>query len=182
MTELLKHLKSRHVNLELYKGLSLSEEDHSATFMLWNLSGQLVGYQQYRPHRPKVDHSLNPRELRYFTYATKTDVSSQMHAVFGLDLLDTNNKTLFVVEGVFDAVRLHNLGLNALALLACHPKQMCSWLWSMDYTVVPVCEGDAAGQKLKVMANSDLVEYLPENVDLGDMTDEEVLEKFSKYL
>ncbi len=182
MTTLLKHLTSRHVNVELYKGLTISEDDFSATFFLWNLSGQLVGYQQYRPERPKMDHTLNPRELRYFTYATKCDVNTQKHAVFGIDLLNPKQKTLFVVEGVFDAVRLHNLGLNALAVLACNPKQMKSWLGTLGYTIIPVCEGDAAGQKLKSLANTDNVEYLDDGFDLGDMTDEEIFNKFQHYL
>lgn len=182
MTTVLNHLKHRHVNVELYNGLTVSEETNSATFLLWNLSGQLVGYQQYRPEQPKMDHKLDPRELRYFTYATKGELKSQMHAVFGLELLDPNKKLLFVVEGVFDAVRLHNLGLNAVAVLGCNPKQMKTWLWSLNYTVVPVCEGDKAGQKLKSLANTSLVEYLDEGLDLGDMTEEEVLKKFESYL
>ncbi|MBM25455.1 MAG: hypothetical protein CL760_07210 [Chloroflexi bacterium] len=182
MTTLLTHLKNRHVNTELYKGLTVSEEEQTATFLLWNLSGQLVGYQQYRPERPKMDHTLDPRELRYFTYATKLEPKRQMHAVFGLDLLNKNNKTLFVVEGVFDAVRLHNLGLNCLAMLGCNPKQMKTWLWSMDYDVVPVCEGDKAGKKLKNLSNNGKSLFLSEGVDLGDMTNEEVLETFKEYL
>ena len=182
MTTLLTHLKNRYVNTELYKGLTVSEEEQTATFFLWNLSGQLVGYQEYKPGRPKMDNRLSPRELRYFTYVTKLDPKRQMHAVFGLELLNKNNKVLFVVEGIFDAVRLHNLGLNCLAMLGCNPKQMKTWLWSMHYEVVPVCEGDKAGKKLKKLSNNGRSLFLPEGLDLGDMTDAEVLDTFKVYL
>ncbi len=181
MQNLLKHLNDRHLNPSLYNAF-LAEDGSTATFPLWNLSGQLVGYQQYTPFQPKCDKKLNPRELRYFTYLTKTDHNAQMLSAFGLELLDPNKKYVFVCEGVFDACRLHNLKLNALGLLACDPKPLKSWLWSMGYVVVPVCEGDEAGQKLKSLANTDDVVFLPQGKDLGDLTDEEVLSTFSHYL
>jgi hypothetical protein len=181
MTTLHAHLKERHLNVELYPNMVLSEETNSATFMLWNLSGELVGYQQYTPERPKMDSSLDPRELRYFTYL-KSEHQLKALTAFGVELLDQSQKYVFVLEGVFDTCRLHNLGLNALGMLACDPKFTKSWLWSLGYTVVPVCEGDKAGQKLAKLANTDEVVYLPEGKDLGDLTDEEVLEYFSKYL
>ena len=182
MKKLLTHLKERYVNTDLYKNLVVSEEEFTATFMLWNLSGQLVGYQQYKPFRVKTSKELNPRELRYFTYVTKYDNKNQMTTAFGLDLLDYNKKYVFVCEGVFDAVRLHNLGLNALALLSCNPKQLKSWLWSFGFVVVPVCEGDDAGKKLAKLANTKEVVFLPENKDLGDLSNEEVFNFFKKYL
>lgn len=181
MNNLLSHLKERHLNLELYSHY-LCDEGKTVTFPLWNLSGQMVGFQQYTPFQPKNDKSLKPRELRYYTLLTKTDNKLQMLGAFGLDLLNPEQKYVFVCEGVFDACRLHNRGLNALALLACDPKPLKSWLWSMGYVVVPVCEGDDAGQKLQKLANSDLVVYLPENKDLGDLTEEEVDKEFSFFL
>jgi hypothetical protein len=42
------HLKQRHLDLELHRPI-LDEELNIATFLLYNLSGQLVGYQQYQP-------------------------------------------------------------------------------------------------------------------------------------
>lgn len=175
------HLKERHLNVDLYPSLTVSEEENSVTFMLWNLSGELVGYQQYKPERPKVDSSLNPRELRYFTYLKQEEHLKALTG-FGVELLDPNKKHLFVLEGVFDSCRLHNLGLNALAMFACDPKHTKSWLSSLGYTVVPVCEGDEAGQKLESLKNSEEVVFLPEGKDLGDLTDAEVLMFFEKYL
>lgn len=181
MTTLKQHLQERHVNLNLYPSACVSEEEFCVTFYLWNLSGQMVGYQTYKPFREKNNPKVDPQELRYYTYLSKCD-RGQTNSAFGLELLNPNQKFVFLVEGVFDAVRLHNLGLNALAVLGCNPKQMRSWLWSLGYTVVPVCEGDKAGQKLAKLANSDLVLHLAEGVDLGDMTDEDVFNTFSSYL
>jgi len=183
MKNLLSHLKERKLNLELYSHY-LCEDGTSVTFPLWNLSGQMVGFQQYTPNKPKSDKSLTPREQRYFTLLTKTEgkKQSQMLSAFGLDLLNKKQKYVFVCEGVFDACRLHNKGLNALALLACDPKPLKSWLWSMGYVVVPVCEGDEAGKKLQSLANSELKLFLPEGKDLGDLTEKELEEQFSFFL
>lgn len=178
-----EHLLSRSVNLELYKNtLTVSEENQSATFYLWNTSGQLVGFQQYRPNQPKVDYTLDPRMLRYFTFVSKESESSQKLTAFGLELLNPENRTLFVVEGVFDAVKLHNLGLNCLALLSATPKPLREWLWTLGYNVVPVCEDDKAGKLLKKMSNNGDYLELTNGQDLGDMKDSEVFELFKEYL
>lgn len=181
MTTLKKHLEDRHLNTDLYPSMCVSEEEFCATFYLWNLAGQMVGYQKYTPFRPKNDKDLKPSDLRYFTYL-KTSEHAQYNTAFGLELLDQNKHVVFLVEGVFDAVRLHNLGLNALAVLGCNPKTMKNWLWSLGYTVVPVCEGDDAGQKLAKLANTNSVVYLEDGKDLGDLHNDEVLELFCKYV
>ena len=178
MKDLLEHLKSRHLNLDLYSHFL---SDDCVTFPLWNLSGQMLGYQQYNPNSPKNDDSLEPNEKKYFTYLKKNFKVTE-NSAFGLDLLDTNKKELFVCEGVFDACRLHNLGLNAVALLSCLPKYLKSWLWSLGYTVIPVCEGDDAGRKMTYFATSNKVVYLEKGKDLGDLTDAELRFTFKEFL
>ena len=182
MTSTLEHLKSRHLNVELYSSVYVSEEEQSVFFPLWNLFGQMVGYQQVKPFAPKNDSDLEPKDKRYYTWVSKHESKHSQVTAFGLELLDTSKKTVFVCEGVFDACRLHNLGLNALALLSCDPKQLKGWLWSLGYEVVPVCEGDKAGKKMAKLSSHGRVEFLPEGVDLGDMSENEVFDMFSKYL
>lgn len=182
MSTTLEYLNNRYFNLKLYSSVSFSEEEKSVFLPLWNLNGQMVGYQQVKPFQPKNDKTLKPSEQRYFTFVSKPDGKNAYYTAFGLELLNPNKKLLFVCEGVFDACRLHNLGLNALALLSCDPKPLKTWLWSLGYLLVPVCEGDHAGKKLAKLSNSGLVEYLPEDKDLGDLTENEVFERFSKYL
>ena len=58
-----EHLKSRHLDLELHRPV-LDEAEGVVTFYLWNLSGQLVGYQQYRPSGEKKPQN-NPKQGKY---------------------------------------------------------------------------------------------------------------------
>jgi hypothetical protein len=178
----LTHLKNRNCDLSLYPDTYISEIENVITYPLWNLSGQMVGYQQYRPNAPKNDKSLRPSQLRYYTWLSKHDGKNAAITAWGVQLLNQNNRYLFLVEGIFDAVKLHNMGLNALALLACNPKPLKSWLWSLGYNIIPVCEGDKAGRKLAKLSNCGLIKYLPDGLDLGDMPQYEVETIFSKYL
>ena len=45
---LTEHLKSRHLDMTLHHPV-LDEGTRTVTFFLYNLSGQLVGFQQYKP-------------------------------------------------------------------------------------------------------------------------------------
>lgn len=62
---MLNHILNRRCNVALHRP-ALDFDEQVATFYLWNLSGQLVGYQQYRPDAPK--HHAEPKLARYFTY------------------------------------------------------------------------------------------------------------------
>lgn len=55
---LLTHLLMRRCNVSLHQPV-LDSKEQVATFYLWNLSGQLVGYQQYRPSTYSVRY-LSP--------------------------------------------------------------------------------------------------------------------------
>ena len=45
----------------------IDEDSQVATFLLYNMSGQIVGYQTYRPGRPKVGQGISPEMAKYFT-------------------------------------------------------------------------------------------------------------------
>jgi hypothetical protein len=174
---LMEHLKSRRLSHKLYSGMWLDEEENVATFGMWNLSGQLVGFQQYRPladkgHRPK------PSDMRYFNIAGKVDKCSKLLA-FGVELLDQKQRVLFLAEGVFDVVPLHNRNVNALATMANNPKHLASWLRTLGYYLVALCEGDSAGQKLANVADESV--YLPEGKDPAEMSEEWFDELVKKY-
>lgn len=152
------HLLERGMNPELYR---VSWDSETATFLLYNLSGQLVGYQQYRPGAEKTKHN-DPKEGRYYTYA-KNNL-----AVWGLESFYFKNDILFLTEGVFDAVKLHALGLPAIAVLANNPKQLKPWLYALPRMIVAVCDNDAAGAKLAGCAGYAI--KLDGAHDLGDMS------------
>jgi len=174
------HLKERHLDIALYPSLFISEEFGKAYFYLYNLSGQIVGYQCYTPMLPKRANGALDCDRRYNTYITKVDGEIMLTA-FGLDMLDPTKREIFLVEGVFDACRLHSMGLNSLALLCSDVGYLKSFLKSLGYKLIPVCEGDEAGLKLAELATHKEVIYLEEGYDIGDMEETEIEKIFLKY-
>ena len=155
MTE---HLKSRHIDLELHRPM-VDNEERLATFYLWNLSGQLVGYQQYRPEGEKKPQN-NPKEGKYFTYRSQPTVS-----VWGVESLAFGG-TVFLCEGVFDACRLTERGYSALAVLSNNTGwDLKNWLSCLNRRVVAVCDNDPAGKKLAWLGDTSVFTY---EKDLGD--------------
>jgi len=158
-----QHLQSRHLDLDLHRPM-LDDAEGVATFYLWNLSGQLVGYQQYRPLGDKKPNN-NPKLGKYYTYRKQPTL-----AVWGVESLDLSPNVVFLTEGVFDAARLTSRGYSALAVLTNNPSpDLRNWLTCLNRRVVAVCDNDSAGRKLAKFG--DLVLFT-EDKDLGDSSDE----------
>lgn len=153
--KLLQHLEARGLNVEHYN-VVLDEETMTATFLLYTLSGKLAGYQQYKPEAPKQSKELNPRDLKYFTWVNKETM-----VFFGFDRYDPKNGRLYLVEGVFDAVALHNLGLNAVAVLGNSGKgagaAVKDFLMALGVPTTAVVDGDVAGLELGKCADAMVV-------------------------
>jgi len=141
---MIKHLLSRHYDPSRYKHQHIDHLQRILTVSLFNLSGQYVGFQQYRPDETKKRNN-DPRDSRYFTYA-----SSDVCALWGFESYDRTKTDVYVVEGIFKAATLHSLGLNALAVLTANPVKMKSLLWllSVNHNVIAIGDNDAAGAKL----------------------------------
>lgn len=169
----LNHLKGRHFDFHLHTAW-INEDDKCATFPIWNLSGQLVGYQVYRPDASKEKNN-DPREGRYFTRVKEGKVG-----VWGLESWNLSN-TLFVTEGVFDAARLTNAGFAAIAVCGNDVSPTTrSWLNIVrsNRNTVSVCDNDNAGRKLRYLGHTfHVVEY----GDMGDASDEYVANFLSEY-
>jgi hypothetical protein len=131
---------------------------------LTNLSGQFVGFQQYRPDVEFKRLNLSS-DARYFTYSQRG-----VNACWGLETLDTSKKDLYLVEGIFKASALHMLGHNALALLTSNPKPMESWLHTLPYNLIGIGDGDQAGQWMPKIARQGFQSH----VDLDEYTLEEL--------
>ncbi|WP_199028806.1 toprim domain-containing protein [Ralstonia sp. ASV6] len=170
------HLAERWLNPSRYRGVFVAED--SATFALWNFSGQMVGYQTYRPDRPK-NHDGDPREGRYFTFVSRYGGRTPELAVWGLETVDPG-RPLFLCEGVFDACRLHALGLSCVATLGSDPKPLRQWLNCLPQLKVAVCDGDAAGRKLAKFADEAV--FLPDGKDAGDLSENELRDALRSYL
>lgn len=163
-----EHLASRHVRKENYS-VYVDEEERVATFLLWNLSGQLVGFQQYRPDSD--DKSTTTRKSRYFPFFPGG------RGVFGIETM-SYSREIFLVEGIFDAVRLHNEGKTAIAVLCNDPFFLDDWLWTTQRPTIAVCDPGREGMKLGKHCHEAV--YLSK-CDLGDMTDEEVRRLISVF-
>ena len=167
------HLRSRHLDIDLHKPL-LDEDAGVVTFLLYNLSGQIVGYQQYRPNAPKIAQN-EARAGRYFTYKGSNKV-----AVFGLESLHLTPNVVFVTEGVFDAARLTSKGVSALAVLSNKPtSDVKNFLNSLGRLVVVVCDNDKAGRMLASVGH--VAVFLDEK-DLGESSEEAVDALVKKFV
>ena len=176
MTTLVEHLRSRHVDLKLHNPV-LDEDAGVATFYLYNISGQLVGYQQYRPTSAKKSLN-NPKEGRYYTYRSQPTVT-----LFGVESLHLTPRIVFVTEGLFDAARLTAKGVSALAVLSNNPTpDVYNYLHSLGRYVVCVCDNDTAGKKLAKFGHTAVT---TEEHDLSDSSEsyvDSLLEKFKQYM
>lgn len=174
-----EHLLSRGMQPDR-PGLILDEKNGIATFLLYNLSGQLVGYQQYNPNGTKqIRNDEKQRDLlKYFTFVGDEGDGSRAGkkklAVWGLETVVSQDDTIFLTEGVFDAVKLQNVGLPALAVLANDPRQLKPFLFALGKRVIAVCDDDDAGRKLASLAHVALCVPAPYH-DLGEMPQEAVL-------
>ncbi len=172
MKSVTQHLVDRHLNLDLHRPV-VDEVERVATFFLYNLSGQLVGYQQYRPEGEKKPQN-NPKQGKYFTYRHQPTLS-----VWGVESLHLTPDVVFLTEGVFDAARLTGRGYSALAALSNNPNQdLRNWLTCLNRKVVAVCDNDDAGRKLAKFGD---VAVFTLDHDLGDSTDEYVTQLLETY-
>lgn len=158
-----QHLLDRHTDVSRYS-VMIDENEGVATFLLFDLSGAVSGYQQYRPAADKVRKN-DQNDGRYFTYK-----STGRHAVFGLETWNWSGP-LYLVEGIFDCVRLHNLGCAAIATLSNDPKQLAEWLWTINRPIYAICDSGEGGAKLANFAHR----YVTcSDGDLGSMSNNEV--------
>lgn len=169
---LTEHLRSRHLDLALHRPV-IDDVADLATFYLYNLSGQLVGYQQYRRFGEKKPQN-NPKDGKYFTYRKLPTL-----AVWGVESLCLNTRVVFVTEGIFDAARLTARGYAALAVLSNNPTaDLANWLACLARRVVIVADNDAAGRKLAKFGHC--CEFTTDK-DLGDSSQEYVDNLLATY-
>lgn len=158
---MLAHLVARGMNPALYK-IALTTE--TATFFLYNPTGKLVGYHQYRPGAEKHNKE-DPKLARYYTYLPRG-----IDGLFGLEQ-DNGIGRLYVVEGIFKASKLHSLGENAIAVLGATPNRLKSQFKIWNRELFAIGDNDKPGRQLVNLVKRGI----QSPVDLDEMTDEEVL-------
>lgn len=163
-TTVCQNLLNRHCYPYKYQ-VSIDELTGVATFYLFNLSGKLIGYQQYRPAADKTKRN-NPKDGRYYTYITKGE-----NAVWGLETFNYKPDVLFITEGIFDACRIHNFGFPAIAVLTSNPKPLKNWLNSINRVIIGVCDPGPSGKYMKRYCD---VYHTMSDADLGDTPEMDV--------
>lgn len=166
--KLVAHLKERGMNPKLYR-LNLCYKTNKITFFLYNLNGQIVGYQHYLPLIEEKGVKNNPKLGRYFTYLPKNTVG-----LFGLEALNKENRKIYIVEGIFKAAMLHRLGFNAIAVLTSTPKRLKPFFFIMKqtYDLIAIGDNDKAGQYLINIVGKGF----KSPKDLDEMEDKAILE------
>lgn len=152
-----------------------TEENDVAYFPLYNLSGKFIGYQRYNP---KGSRKSFGKDGKYYTYVSSEGKGNYI-AVYGLHTLDKRNY-FFVVEGIFDAVKLIRINEPVIAVLGNDPKKLRPWFKAMGKTTISIVDNDKAG---KLLGNNTDISYTtpdPYN-DLGEMPLSKV-EKFIKKI
>jgi hypothetical protein len=170
------HLEDRHMNLDLHNVIL---SDQVATILLYNLSGQLVGYQRYNPSFPSAfpgdGKQSNLRDRRYYNYVSEGKIG-----LFGLESFHLNSPCVFVTEGVFDACRLTKRGACAVAMLTNTPSSsMKNFLRCLAKPLIAICDNDAAGRKLRSVGH--YYETVQEGKDLGECPEDFVDFLLAKY-
>lgn len=168
MLSVKEHLKARGLLPMHENQVVIDEENRTATFMLFSETGKYLGYQAYKPEGKKTSEGkgFNPKDLRYFTHAVPGEMP-----MFGAESLSFQHGVLFVVEGVFDAVKFHALGIPCLAVLGNDPVRLRSYLRATGRCVFGFCDNDKAGLRLASSCN---FLYVSPGTDAGDMTSEEL--------
>jgi hypothetical protein len=157
------HLEERGI-LPMHK-VVIDEENRVATFLLHAYgTGKLLGFQEYRPEGPKTNEAkgIPRRAYRYYPHTVEGEL-----IYFGAESMHFNPKVLFLVEGIFDAVKFHALGLPCVACLGNNPIRLQSFLDATSRLIIGFIDNDPAGMML---AGSCDMFYISPKHDPGDMT------------
>lgn len=184
--DIIQHLKQRGVDLSKTKVI-VDEDTVSATFLIYNLSGKLIGYQYYNPNGSKSfqvykkefknkvpDIESIKKTSKYYTWISDTQKGV---SVYGLETYDRHSEFLFITEGVFDCIKIHNSGYPAIATLTnAGSSELKTWLKILPQKIIAICDNDDSGEKLKAAA--DYYYNSPNGYkDLGDAP-QDIVEQF----
>lgn len=160
----IEHLKYRGYRPYLKAFLDTTKE--IITFPLW-CGTKFIGYQKYDWRRTK-------KEERYYTYVT---APYKGIALWGNEYLQ-KNKTVYIVEGIWDAIRLMQFEYQAIAILTCSPsKQLIQYVHHVYPNSVVVCDNDdnKSGLRLKKLGHKHITVPEPYK-DVNEITNKEFLQ------
>lgn len=170
--DMVSHLKHRGIDPDKTQ-VVIDEKTQDVYFYLFNMSGQMVGFQKYNPNYPKqVKNGIDPRLAKYFTWVTDEGNGKKI-AVWGLETIDMNkDEFFFITEGIFDIARIHEAGYPGIAVLCNDPSEsLKNWLYILPQKKIVIYDNDKAGVKLKKIG--DLAFTVPTGKDMNDLTPSE---------
>lgn len=169
------HLKERGIDDSKTRYIILDEESGDTFFFLYNLSGQMVGYQKYNSKYPKIGQNSrllsDPTKTKYYNCVGDEHRIKKI-AVWGLESFKFTDKYLFITEGIFDIARAHEAGYPGIAVLGNNPNpQLGRWLKTLPQIKIVIYDNDKAGEKLRKLGD---YSYSVENgKDLNDLSPED---------
>ena len=179
--DIIAHLKDRGIDTEQTR-VVIDEKTQDVFFYLYNLSGQLVGFQKYNPNYEKTGQSNldDPRMAKYFTWVTEEGKGKAI-GVWGLETTDFRDEFIFVTEGIFDAARIQEAGYPAISVLCNNPSDsLKSWLATLPQKKIVIYDNDNAGKKL--IKVGDFSYTVPSGKDVNDLTPSEAKDFLRKCL
>jgi hypothetical protein len=130
-----------------------------------------MGYQRYNPLGNKQSHSNRiGDDAKYYTYIPRGDIG-----FWGAETYDVKFPLLFLTEGIFNAVKIHNAGLPCLAVLSsCPSKQTVGLLNMLPQRLICIKDNDGGAAKSFTGIKGEKL-YPPNQYgDIGDMPQDEV--------
>lgn len=170
--EIKSHLKDRGIDPDQTRVI-IDEQTNDVYFFLYNLSGQMVGFQKYNKDYQKTGQSNldDPRMAKYFTWVSEEGYGKAI-AVWGLESTKFTDKFLFITEGIFDAARIQEAGYPAIAVLCNNPNiSLKGWLETLPQTKIVIYDNDIPGKRL--IKFGDYAYTVPRDKDVNDLTPEE---------
>jgi DNA primase len=166
------HLKQRGVDTNKTRVI-IDKDSGDTFFFLYNLTGQMVGYQKYNPAYPKKgQRDLGDAKITKYYNWIGDEQDGKKIAVWGLESYDTGSKYLFITEGIFDIARVHESGYPGIAVLGNDPSpQLSFWLKTLPQTKIVIYDNDVAGKKL--IKFGDYAFSVEGAKDLNDLSPEE---------
>lgn len=159
---MLEHLKARGMNCSLYPFMGM--DDEVACFPMYDFSGRMTGFHQYRPDGEKKNPN-HPKLGRYFTY-----IASGKLGVFGLESLKFS-KEIYLVGGLFKATTLHRLGYASLHVSGASYKHLKPQLALLNRPFLAIGDQDSEGAQF--VARYGGWQSLG---DVDELTDKDVIE------
>lgn len=189
-TSLKQHLEDRGLDVSKTRVI-VDEETDVAVFLLFNLSGELVGYQNYNRNAEKstsvVSKMLKTADItrknlkELMKYYTRVRQDQKGVTVWGLETLETDSKILFVTEGIFDAIKIHNAGYPCIATLTnAGSPEIKTFLRMIPQTIISVYDNDESGLKLKSLGDLSFTVPSPAK-DLGELDQNTASELINKW-